>query len=476
MKQVNILLTFALGCLLFVMSETNAQTISNDDYEQAEQAPNILVLIADDWGYPNAGVYGDSVVQTPNFDRIAKQGVLFTNAFTTPSCSPSRASLLTGQWPHQLEEGVHLKGVLNKVFPNYVELLAKRGYATGLSKKGWGPGNYQLGGYQHNPAGPTYPNFETFFKNKSTDQPFCFWLGSRDPHRPYEKDSGIKSGKSAVDVQVPAFLPDNVVVRSDILDYYYEIERFDREVGEILAILEAAGELDNTLIVITGDNGMPFPRAKANLYDAGTHVPLAVSWPSRIKPEQLRADFVGFVDLAPTFLAAAGVQVPDAMAGTNLLPLMTAGKDIVKRDNMFLERERHAQVREGNVGYPSRAVRTKDFLYIRNFRPDRWPAGDPEFGNRRFGDIDNSPTKDYMMIHNDDSKIAPFFERAFMKRPAEELYDLRVDPYQLINVVETKRYAAVRKRLSKDLNRWMRETNDPRLDNGGDYLEDYPYH
>ncbi|WP_257669228.1 sulfatase family protein [Parapedobacter tibetensis] len=475
MKQVNILITFILGCLLFFIAETNGQAISNDDYEGAKQAPNILVLIADDWGYPNAGAYGDNVVQTPNFDRIAKQGVLFTNAFTTPSCSPSRASLLTGQWPHQLEEGVHLKGFLNKEFPNYVELLAKQGYATGLSKKGWGPGKYQLGGYEHNPAGPTYPNFETFFENKSTDQPFCFWFGSHDPHRPYEKDSGIKSGRSAADVQVPAFLPDNSVVRGDILDYYHEIERFDHDVGEILAILEAAGELDNTLIVVTGDNGMPFPRAKANLYDTGTHIPLAISWPARIKPAQLRADFVSFVDLAPTFLASAGIQVPDAMTGTNLLSLMTGGKDVVKRDKMFVERERHAYVREGNVGYPSRGIRTKDFLYIRNFRSDRWPAGDPEIGTRRFGDIDKSPTKDYMMIHKDDPEIAPFFERAFMKRPAEELYDLTVDPDQLTNVVGEKQYAAVRKQLSHELNRWMQETNDPRLNNGGDYLEDYPY-
>src|SRR3546814_827481 len=146
---------------------------------------------------------------------------------------------------------------------------------------------------------------------------------------------------------------------------------------------------------------------------------------------------------------------------------MIGGKDVVRRDRMFLERERHAHVREGNVGYPSRAIRTKDFLYIRNFRSDRWPAGDPELGTRRFGDIDKSPTKDYMMIHKEDPEIAPFFERAFMKRPAEELYDLRVDPDQLTNVVGAKQYKAVRKRLNKALNRWMQETNDPRLNNGG---------
>jgi N-sulfoglucosamine sulfohydrolase len=401
--------------------------------------------------------------------------MLFTNAFTTPSCTPSRASLLTGKWPHQLEEGVHLKGFLKKKFANYVELLAGQGYATGLSKKGWGPGKYQLGEYQHNPAGPAYPNFETFFGSRSRDKPFCFWLGSHDPHRPYEQGSGAKSGKSIADVKVPAFLPDNSVVRNDILDYYYEIERFDHEVGKILSILEAAGELENTLIVIAGDNGMPFPRAKANVYDAGTHIPLAISWPARIKPGQLCTDFVSFIDLAPTFLAAAGMQVPNEMTGKSLLPLMTGGKDIAERDKMFVERERHAHARNGNVGYPSRGIRTKDFLYIRNFRPDRWPAGDPKLDNGRFGDIDRSPTKEYLMAHKDDPAIAPFFQWAFMKRPAEELYDLRVDPGQLTNIAGTKQYAAVRKKLSEQLNRWMKETNDPRLNNGGDYLEDYPY-
>lgn len=475
-KTINVGRTLlTLGFLIFFMSETNGQDMKKVDDGIVKQAPNILMLIADDWGYPNAGAYKDKVVQTPNFDRIAKEGVLFRNAFTTPSCSPSRASLLTGQWPHQLEEGVHLKGFLNKKFPNYVELLAEQGYATGACKKGWGPGKYQLGEYKHNPAGPAYPNFETFFRNKSKNQPFCFWFGSHDPHRPYEQGCGVKSGKSAADVKVPAFLPDNSVVRSDILDYYYEIERFDREVGKILAILEATGELDNTLIVITGDNGMPFPRAKANIYDAGTHIPLAISWPARIKPGQLCTGFVSFVDLAPTFLASAGIRVPDAMRGKDLLPLMTGRKDLVKRDKMFLERERHAAVRKGNVGYPSRGIRTKDFLYIRNFRSDRWPAGDPEFGTVRFGDMDKSPTKDYLMIHKDDAEIVPFFRRAFMKRPAEELYDLRLDPDQLTNIAGAKQYAVVVRKLSKELDQWMQDTNDPRLNNGGDYLERYPY-
>ena len=476
MKLKVYMIILAIGCFTAFELKASFLHIGKDDLLLAERAPNILVLIADDWGYPHASGLGDKVVNTPNFDRIAKQGVLFTNAFTTaPSCTPSRASLLTGRWPHQLEEGVHLKGFLPKKFSNYVEILANEGYAIGHTRKGWGPGKHQVGGYDHNPAGPKFSNFQTFFEKKPTEQPFCFWFGSYDPHRPYVKGSGAKTGKSVSDVIVPAFLPDNEVVRHDILDYYFEIERFDREVGEILDMLEASGELDNTLIVITGDNGMPFPRAKANLYDAGTHVPLAISWPARIKPGQICTAFVSFVDLAPTFLTAAGNKAPNTMVGVDLLPLMTTTDTTIKRSMVFLERERHAHAREGNIGYPSRAVRTQEFLYVKNFRSDRWPAGDPGKDGKTFADIDSSPTKDHIMIHRAIANITPFFELAFMKRPPEELYDLRVDPHQLINVANDKYYEAVIKGLRKELIQWMQKTDDPRLDNGGDYLDDYSY-
>ncbi|QEH41781.1 sulfatase [Chitinophaga sp. XS-30] len=479
-KYVNVLIrsigmpSILLATILFFSSAyINREAVAY--HTDQKQMPNILVLIADDWGYPNAGIYGDKAVKTPNFDKLAKSGALFTNAFTTPSCSPSRASLLTGQWPHNLEEGVHLRGFLPKKFPNYTELLSIQGYTVGLYKKGWGPGQYQLGGYEHNPAGQSYPGFKEFYKGKPKDKPFCFWYGSTNPHRPYKQGMGAHTGKTLASVTVPAFLPDRPEIRSDILDYYYEVEEFDKEVGEVIKILEAAGELENTLIVIAGDNGMPFPRAKANLYDAGTHVPLAIIWPGKIKAGQELSDFVGFNDLAPTFLEAAGQSVPSVMSGKSLLSLVTGKVKTLGRDKMFVERERHAEVREGNIGYPARGIRTKDFLYIRNFRPERWPAGDPEMGSGMYGDIDGSPTKTYIIAHKNEPEIAPFFQLAFLKRPAEELYDLKNDPNQLKNVALDKRYLKTREKLSTELANWMKETRDPRLNNGGDYLEKYPY-
>ena len=258
--------------------------------------------------------------------------------------------------------------------------------------------------------------------------PFCFWFGSHDPHRGYKKGSGVASGMKIADARVPPFLPDTPEVRSDILDYYFEVQRFDGQVGELLDKLESAGRLRDTIFVVTSDNGMPFPRAKANLYDSGMRMPLAVQWPARVRGGRNEDGFVAATDFAPTFLEAAGVYVPDEMTGESLVPILIA-KRTDRRSAVFLERERHAHVRAGNLGYPARALRTDRWLYVRNCRPGRWPAGDPElvFSVGPYGDVDRSPSKS-VVLADEESK---FFRRAFGKRPAEELYDLRADPWQL---------------------------------------------
>ncbi len=241
----------------------------------ADPRPSILYCLADDWGWPHAGAYGDPVVRTPTFDRLAREGILFRSCFSAaPSCTPSRAAMLTGQYPHRLEEGSCLWGFLPSKFPVYPDVLAKAGYVIGSTRKGWGPGNFQAGGFARNPAGPEFSSFAHFLKSVPPDKPFCFWFGSTDPHRPYPAGSGAANGLSRDRVVVPPVWPDTPTVRNDILDYYNRVERFDREVGELLQQLQAAGRLENTIIVMTGDNGWPFPRAKANLYDSGTRQPL----------------------------------------------------------------------------------------------------------------------------------------------------------------------------------------------------------
>ncbi|MCP3927866.1 MAG: sulfatase [Bacteroidetes bacterium] len=432
---------------------------------QAVEHANILFLIADDWSYPHAGIYGDKVVRTPTFDHLAEKGAVFHNAFTaTPSCSPSRAAILTGQYPHRLGEMANLWSIFSEKYPNYVSLLEKEGYFTGSTRKGWAPGNFKKGGYDHNPAEKKYGNFRQFFQEKPNDKPFCFWFGSTDPHRAYDANTGIQAGMNIEDVEVPGFLPDKDCVRNDILDYYYEVERFDRDCGEIIRFLKDKGELANTLIVMTSDNGMPFPRAKANLYDYGTRMPLAIYWKGKIQPGKVIHEFVNFVDFAPTFLHAANSDIPQEMSGNSLLPLLKGEANQQKRDRVFVERERHANVRKGDLSYPCRAVRTDEYLYIRNFEEDRHPAGDPETHQSvgQYGDVDNSISKFLIMATEDENNQPDLFQLAFGKRPEEELYDVAADPFQLNNLAEKKESRKILKKMRASLKEWMAETNDLR--------------
>src|SRR5438105_273151 len=309
------------------------------EVQAAQMRPNILYCLADDWSWPHAGVYGDRLVRTPTFDRVAREGMLFSYCFSAaPSCTPSRAAMLTGQYPHRLEEGSCLWGFLPKKFPVYPDLLAKTGYVIGSTRKGWGPGNFQAGGFARNPAGPRFNNFAEFLKKVPDGKPFCFWFGSNDPHRPYDPGSGAGIGLKTNHVVVPPFWPDTEVSRNDVLDYYRKVERYDREVGELLDLLEKAGQLENTIVVMTGDNGWPFPRCKANLYDGGTRQPLAVRWPAHIKPGQKCDDFINLMDLAPTFLEAAGLKPLPEMTGHSFLGLLTGQEKRGSRKVVFLER------------------------------------------------------------------------------------------------------------------------------------------
>ena len=444
----------------------------------ALRRPNIVVAIADDWSFGHAGIYGDAAVRTPVFDRIAKEGALFTHAFTaSPSCTPSRAALLTGQAIHRLDDSGNLWSTLPRTHAVYPDLLEAAGYVVGYSGKGWGPGRFEPGGRDRNPAGPQFKSFDAFLQQRQADRPFCFWFGSTDPHRPYSADTGTTLPAGPAKVVVPPFLPDTAEVRADLLDYYFEVERFDRDVGAVVAALEKNGELENTILIVTSDNGMPFPRAKANVYDAGARMPLAIRWPAAIKAGTRIDAFVSLADLAPTLLEAAGERVPAPATGRSLLPLLRGAAD-TRRDRVFIERERHANVRRGDLSYPVRAIRTRDYLYIRNLRPDRWPAGDPEryFAVGPFGDIDGGPSKSLLLDRRTDPAIARLFELATAKRPAEELYHLPSDPHQMNDVAARPEHAQARTRLRAELDAWMRETGDPRAATDDDRWDRYPYY
>ncbi len=440
-----------------------------------QRRPNILFAIADDWGWPHAGAYGCSWVDTPAFDRVAREGVLFTNCFTSnPKCSPCRASILTGRNTWQLEEAVNHFGVFPSKWGVFPDLLENSGYHVGFTGKGWGPGDHEAGGFTRNPAGPLYArhrkdppfrsmssndyarNFEDFLEHREPDQPFCFWFGTSEPHRGFQEGAGALSGKRHQDVDVPAFYPDDAVIRRDLTDYAVESEWFDTHLGRILARLEEAGELDNTLVIVTSDHGMPFPRVKGQIYEYGFHLPLAVRFGDG-KAGRKVDDFINVRDFSPTILELAGVDVPDSVTGRSFVDILRSDRGgwvDPARNRMLVGKERHDLGRPNDWGYPVRAIRTPEYLYVRNYEPDRWPAGNPETGYRN---CDASPTKTLLVRGFDE-----YYRKSFGKRPAEELYRVDTDPECVEDLAGDPAHAETKKALRTEMQVLLERDGDPR--------------
>jgi len=466
----------------------------------AAERPNILFAISDDQSWMHAGAYGlDEAIRTPAFDRIARQGVLFQHAYgAAPSCAPSRAAILTGRHIWQLEEG----GILFKIlkpqkFPLFTTALRDAGYELACTGKTYGPGrvdNGPPGGvvgkkFAARKSDERVPgrssndyagNFGDFLKERDADRPFFFWLGTSEPHQSYDVGRWQRAGKKLSDALLPGCLPDDPVTRGELLDYSLEIEHFDRHLARALELLAGAGELENTLVVVTSDHGNPMPRSKCNLYDSGSRVPLAVRWPKAIPGGRVIEDFVHLPDLAPTFLQAAGVEPPASMSGRSLWPILTSKKQGwvgENRDFAVTAFERHIICRRHGVGYPMRAIRTAQWAYIRNYEPARWPAGDPDFNSSHqgfFGDVDRGQSKTVMLARAMDPAVRPFYLRAFGRRPAEELYDMQSDPGQLRNLADQPEHAEVKNRLRRQLEDFLTQHDDPR-ERGEAPWDDYPF-
>ena len=469
---------------------------------QEGERPNILLAISDDQSFPHASAYGSTFVRTPAFDRVAREGVLFMNAFVaSPGCSPSRAALLTGRYPWQIEHAGTHASAFSAAYAVYPDLLEQAGYSVGYTGKGWGPGDWEAGGRTRNPAGPAFDqqrleppyegisandyaaNFADFLAARSAGQPFCFWYGASEPHRVFEEGAG-QADHTAASVTVPAFLPDVPAVRNDLLDYAVEIEWFDEHLGRMLAMLEEAGELENTIVIVTSDNGMAFPRAKANVYEYGIHVPLAIRWGAHVPGRRVVEEPVSLVDLAPTMLEAAGVAPDPAspLAGYSLLDLLAGTAVATPRTAAYAGRERHSSSRYGNLGYPQRAVRTAQYLFIRNLRPERWPAGSPrryaEDGtlgpmHGAYHDIDACPTMSFLVEQYDVPALSRYLHLAVDRRPAEELYDVQQDPGCLHNLANEPAYDEVKAQLRARLAALLTRTEDPYVEGEGDVFETY---
>ncbi len=461
-------------CLLLIV---NVGASLFADHHESER-PNIFFAIADDWGWPHATSYGDAVIKTPTFDSIAANGVLFTNAYiSAPTCTASRNAILTGQHFWRLKSGSNLFGHYPEGFPSYVQVLKDAGYFVGSYRKGFGPGSD--GGKEV--AGKKFGSLDAFLEERPKDQPFCFWFGTSDPHRPFILDSGVRAGMKSEDVEVPPFFPDLDLIRKDILDYYWEVERFDRQVGEALALLETQGLSDNTIVVMTGDHGFPFPRGKASLYDHGARVPLAIKWHTQVPKNRVVTDFVSTTDLAPTFLEATGVDILPGTTGRSLLPILRSemeGRVSSDREYVLTGKERHTLAQlDHRGGTPMRAIRTDNFLYIHSFKPERWPSGHPDGSvyGPTYSEINESPTKSYIIEHKDEPDMQIYWQLSFGLRPADELYDVRLDPYQMYNVADRIEYADTLKRLKEKLFSELEKYEDPRIIGGAEAFDQYEY-
>lgn len=510
------------------------------------ERPNILFCFADDWGR-YASCYApldrrpslNHVLRTPNVDRVAREGVLFRNAFVNaPSCTPCRSSLVSGRFFFNCGRGAILAGAIwDDAIPSFPLLLRDAGYHIGKSYKVWSPGTpadapfgrqahaYQQAGNLPNNfseevtkmvgEGMTVAaarekilaqvrgNFDAFLADGKPHQPWLYWFGATTTHRVWIKGSGKALwgiDPESLRGKLPAFLPDVPEVREDVADYLGEAQAFDAYIGVLLQRLEEAGQLDRTLIVISGDHGMPgVPSGKCNLYDHGTAVALVARWPRTAggaggRGGRVVDDFVCLPDLAPTFMEAGGVTPPPGLYGRSLVPLLKSsrsGQIDRSRTLVITGRERHVgTAREGNLPYPMRALRTKDFLYLRNFAPERWPLGSPVAVTEAtapdaaaletntyaaFADMDASPTKAWLIAHRNDPKWKSHYERAFGKRPAEELYDLRKDPDQGNNVASDPTYAAQKRELSQRLLKTLTDFADPRVVGEGTTFDQPPF-
>lgn len=493
----------------------------------ADQRPNILFCFADDWGryasiYQNPSQPGMcDVINTPTLDEIGRSGVVFQNAFVSaPSCTPCRASVSTGMPFYRCGTNAFLRcrefGGADDPYRSltgFSELLVQNGYHVMHWGKTTNKAGKKVDRTHGNPIhyfsqavtaaedkeackqriySLVQSNFKKFLDRQPSDQPFFYWFGPHHSHRQWVRGSGKELwgiDPDSLKGKVPAFLPDVHDVREDLADYLGEAQAWDGMIHSLVQELKTREKLNNTIIIVSGDHGMPgMPRGKCNLHDFGSSVSLLVSWPERVIAKRKIDDFVSLMDIAPTILEAAGIERPKNMLAKSFLDLLVSSKHgwvDSTRDHVIIGRERHVgEARQDRTPYPSRAIRTKDFLFIRNFKPERNPMGDIfqhdsaaedllQNHYLAYPDMDASPTKVFLMENRE--HFSDYHEYAFGKRPAYELYDLEKDPDQIVNVASHPDYTMVRDELLERMMKELRETGDPRVIGDGATFDQKPY-
>ena len=416
------------------------------------EKPNIVFIIADDIGWNDLGCYGNTHVKTPNIDKLSAEGLQFNSAFlTASSCSPSRCSIISGKYPH-CDGAAELHTPLPEEEIPFPLLLKESGYYTVQAGK-WhlGPAAHRAfdlytdqNGYENGDGGENM--WIPFLKERPRDKPFFFWLASHDAHRPWGADT-FKITHDPNKLDVPIFFEDTPETRQDIASYYNEIGRFDYYVGKVREELQRQGVLENTVIIVTSDNGRPFPRCKTRVYDSGMKTPFIVYWPKEMRAKGLQTEsLISAVDIAPTILEIAGVKIPEDFQGKSFLPVINNSTTEI-RDEVFSEHNWH------DYEALERMVRTKKYLYVLNARPNLTNGGP--------ADSKTSATQHSLNIVRDEGRLTPAQADIFMvPRPAEELFDVEKDPLQLLNLASVPEYQEVLRKMRKMLNNWRTDTGD----------------
>jgi arylsulfatase A-like enzyme len=428
------------------------------------ERPNIVFIIADDMAWDDSGAYGHPRIQTPNLDKLAQEGMRFDNAFlTTSSCSPSRTSIITGLYPHNTNaEQLHWPLPADKI--TFVEQLKASGYWTAQAGK-WHMGeaikdrfdlveDVGTKGFQLSPTGEKTKqlgdgsgceNWISTLQKRPNDKPFFLWLAAVDPHRPYSEGI-IETPHALEDVVLPPYFPDTKEVREDFAHYYNEITRLDHYVGEVIDELDKEGVSENTLILFISDNGRPFPRDKTTLYDGGIKTPWIVKWPAQVQPNSVCNNLVSSIDIAPTFMAIAGLDGLPTFEGIDFSNLLGNPEKEV-RDIIYAEDHWH------DYEDYTRAVRTKKHKYIRNFYPDlpNTPSADAFVGG----------TFAAMRKLKDKGELTKAQLSCFLpSRPEEELYDIVNDPYELENLAKDPDHRETLALLKAELKHMRKLTQD----------------
>lgn len=428
-----------------------------------QSVPNILLITADDMG-TTAGCYGDDLAITPNLDQLAREGVLFENAYITQaSCSPSRSSILTGLYPHQnghIALAGHPESMLKPGIRTLTAVLKEAGYTTGIIGKqhvneGSCPMPFDFEwARQGNPIVTrdvrTVADKAAEFLAQAEDAPFFLYVNYFDPHRPYNAEANQCKGLPEQpygpdDVKPFAYMGlDSDVVRKEVAAYYNCVNRLDVGLGLLFQALEKEGKLDSTLIIFLGDHGVPFTRAKTTCYDAGEGVPFLVKWPGVSKVGLRSDDFISSVDIMPTILDAVGTDCPP-VAGRSLRDVVRDQTPSDWRTSVFSEYTAHAAAHF----FPRRSVRDGRYKLIHNL-----DSGGPNPVSQ-IGPAGPAFLVDLSMKAAYETNANP---------PEWELYDLSKDPYETINLAGNPEVENILKELKKELFAWRQETDDPLLD------------